>query len=296
LNQLMREVNTKAKTIPYRELKGKYEIRMLPVKDFPQYVFGKLFSGFEQCYYVAVPPYVVFGANPAALRSVLNDVQGENVWGKSVAQKAFLEEAQHEANVSFFLNSVNAWHILNRYVNPEKRESLLRNESLIKDFNQFSLQFGQVEEQYYTSVIFRQKDALAVEDLQTDSFETEKATPFKSKLIAGPFSAYNPTTRNLEMLVQDSSFVLHNVNPEGRINWSDSLSEIIRGEILQAPFGPDKQPKYLFTTSHRIHCLDRKGQEVDNFPFYLPESLRLQRLTLLQVTNVRGQKLLVDDE
>ncbi|MFC5272206.1 hypothetical protein [Adhaeribacter terreus] len=296
LNTLALEINLLNKTVPYKEQKGNYTIRMVPVKEFPQRLFGKLFRGFEQCYFVAMQQYVVFADNPATLRSVINDFEAENVWGKSVAQKAFLEETQHEANFSVFLNSENAWQMLSRYVNNEKRESLLRNESLIKDFNQISWQFSQVEKQYYTSILLRQQDAQATEDLPSDTLEVEKTTPFPSKLTAGPFAARSPLNRGLEMLVQDSNFVLHNISYEGRITWSDSLNEAVKGEILQAPFGSDGKTKYLFATSHRIHCLDRSGKEVESFPYYLPDSLRLQRLTILDFNKNGDHKLLVDDD
>ncbi|MBK0402017.1 hypothetical protein I5M27_03410 [Adhaeribacter sp. BT258] len=296
LNALALDINLLNKTVPYKEQKGSYVIRMVPVKDFPQRLFGRLFRGFGQCYFVDVQQYIVFADNPAALRSVLNDIEAGNVWGKSVAQKAFLEETQHETNFSVFLNSENAWPMLSRYVNTDKRESLLRNENLIKDFNQFSLQFSQVEKQYYTTILLRQQDALAIEDLQADTFEIEKTIPFRSKLIAGPFAVRSPLNRGLEMMVQDSGSVLHNVSYEGRITWSDTLNEAIKGEILQAPFGSDGKTKYLFATSHKIHCLDRNGKDVENFPYFLPDSLHLQRLTILDFNKNGDHKLLVDDE
>ena len=296
LNKLALDLNLQNKTVPYKEQKGKNIIRMVPVLELPKRLFGNLFRGFAQCYFVAVDQYIVFADNPVALRSLLNDLDNDNVWGKSVAQKAFLEETQPKANFSVFLNSVNAWQLLNRYVQPEKREGLLRNENLIKDFNQVCWQFSKAGNHYYTSVLFRQEDASAEEELSADTIQAEKNTSFHNALISGPFPVRNPLNRSIEMVVQDSGFVLHNVTQDGRIAWSDSIGEPIKGKVLQVPYGSDGKTKYLFATSHQVHCLDRNGREVENFPYYLPDSLRLQHLNIFDFNKAGDYKLLLDDE
>ncbi|KAA9340756.1 PQQ-binding-like beta-propeller repeat protein [Adhaeribacter soli] len=296
LNHMVSVQNQEAGTIPYKEQKGRYTIRMIPEPELPRKLFGKLFSGFEQTYFVQVENYVFFADDVVTLRSLIADIDAENVWSKSVAQKAFLEETQHETNFSLYVNSENAWNMLNRYVAPDKRTSLLRNEDLITDFNQFSLQFSAVDKQYYTSILLRQQDALAIEDQKADTFEIEKSVAFRSKVIRGPFPVRNPLNRSLEMVVQDSSLVLHNVNADGKITWSDSLQQALAGEVIQATFGSDGKTKYLFATENKIHCLDRSGKEVANFPYYLPDSVQIQRLTVVDWDNHGDHRLLVDDD
>lgn len=294
LNQLVSNTNRQAGTAPYKEQKGKYTIRMVPLQEFPRQLFGNLFGGFGQAFFVQVEDFLFFTDDVATLRTILADIEAENVWGKSVAQKAFLEETQHETNFSLYVNSDNAWNLLNRFVNPEKRTSLLRNENLITDFNQFSVQFSKVESQFYTSILLRQQDALAIEDQRADTFEIEKSTAFRSSLINGPFPVRNPLNRSLEMIVQDSGQVLHNVSLSGKITWSDTLRETVVGEVMQVELGTDGKTKYLFATENKIHCLDRSGREVENFPYYLPDSVRIQRLTVLDWENGE-HRLLVDD-
>lgn len=280
----------------YRERYGNQVISLAPVPELPRLLFGNLFGGFAQTYYVQTGDYFLFAANPATLRSLLADINTGSVWGKSVAQKAFLEETQHQSTFSMFVNSVNAWEMLNRYLKEDKREALLRHESLVKDFNQFSLQFSQVEDQFYTSLLLRQQDALAVEDQRTDVLEVNQTITFDSPLIAGLFAVRNPITHNVEMQVQDSAFVLHNINAEGKVSWADSVGEGIRGQVVQAPFGSDGKTKYLFATANKIHCLDRSGREVPDFPYYLPDTTQAQRLTVLDWNKSGDYRLLVDDE
>src|SRR5688572_6073805 len=284
-----------ARTPNYKERYGRYTIGMVPDPELPQKLFGNLFSGFEQTYFVKTGDYFLFANDAATLRNILTDITSENVWEKSVSQKAFLEVTQHESNFSVFVNSENAWAILNHYLKEEKKESLLRHEKMVKDFNQFSIQYSLVKNQFYTRILLRQKDALAVEDQRTDILEVDQEVEFKNKLIGGPFPVKNPITQSLEMMVQDSAYVLHNVNAEGKISWADSVGEQIKGTVIQAAFGSDGKTKYLFTTANKIHCLDRSGRETENFPYYLPDTLQAQSLTLLDWGNNGDFRLLVDD-
>jgi hypothetical protein len=296
LNELIKNTAASSKTKTYREKFGRYSIRVIPIAEFPELLFGKLFRGFEQCFIVELPEYVLFADNVATLRTILTDIEAENVWGKSVAQKAFLDDAQQATNFSVFVNSVNAWQMLYRSVVNEKRETLLRNEDLIKDFSQFALQFSAVDKQYYTSILFRQPDARTVEDERSDSLAVTLAVKFKSKIIAGPFAVRSPLNRSLEMIVQDSSLALHSVAVNGTVNWTDSLNETVVGDIIQASFGSDGKTKYLFTTSTKIHCLDRNGKEIENFPYFLPDTIQAQRLSVIDFNKDGNHQLLVDDK
>lgn len=296
LNELIKKATAVSKTKAYKEKFGRYAIRVIPVAEFPELLFGRLFRGFEQCFIVELPEYVVFADNAATLRTILSDIDTENVWGKSVAQKAFLEEAQQASNFSVFVNSVNAWQMLYRSVVDAEKESLLRNEDLIKDFSQFALQFSAVDKQYYTSILFRQPDAKSSENEASDSLAVTLAVKLKSKIIAGPFAVRSPLNRSLEMVVQDSSLALHSVAANGTINWTDSLQEAVVGDIVQAPFGSDGKTKYLFATNTKIHCLDRNGKEIENFPYFLPDTIQAERLTVLDWNKDGNHQLLVDDK
>jgi hypothetical protein len=296
LTDLVKKINLENKTISYKENFGKYTIRMVPVPEFPELLFGKLFRGFAQSYYVELPDHILFADNVPALRNILTDITTGNVWANSEAQQAFLEETQHESNFSVFVNSGNAWEMLNQAVQPEKKEGLLQNELLIRDFSQFALDFSAKDRQFYTRVLFRQPAALATEDHLADTFAIEKAAVFKANLVAGPFAVTNPINRTQEMVVQDSSLALHCITADGKISWTDSLAERISGKVIQAPFGSDGKSKYLFATQTRIHCLDRNGRERENFPFYLPDSLQAEHLTVVDWDRNGNSQLLVDDE
>ncbi|GAB3828781.1 hypothetical protein [Pontibacter rugosus] len=293
LNKLNDQVAEARKQKPFTEKYGSYTIQLLNVPELPAQLFGRVFRGFEQSYVVQVDDYLLIAEEMATLRHLLDDIAEENVWGKSVAQKSFLEETLQEANFSLYINSVNAWYILNRYVTDEDRDNLLQNASLIKRFSQTSLQFSMVEGEYYTSMVVRRPEQS--NSTGQNTFEAEERFLFDSRLISRPFPIQNAVDRSREIVVQDSALILHNITATGTRGWTDTLNNVLRTDIKQIEYGADKKLRYLFATSNRIHAINNQGQPLDNFPFNLPDSISLQHLVVFDYEKNGDYRLLVDD-
>ena len=293
LNKLNTQVLSSRKKKSYTEKYGSYAIQMIEVPELPAKLFGNLFTGFEQSYVVEVDDYLIFSNEIATLRDLLDDISAENVWGKSVAQKAFLEETLQEGNFSLFINTVNAWYILNRYMTEESREDLLQNATLIKRFNQVSFQFANVSNQYYTSFVFHKQNRGA--NSGADSFTTELTVPFDSDINSMPFAIQNAVDRSREIVVQDSANVLINIAATGKRGWTDSVGTSVRGSIKQIEYGKDKKLRYLFATANRIHAVNNQGQNLENFPFNIGDSLNVQHLAVFDYDKSQNHRLLVDD-
>jgi len=242
---------------------------------------------------VQVDNYLLFAPEVTTLRAILDDIASGEVWGRSVAQKAFLEETLQEGNFSLYLNTVNAWYILNRYVKEENREDLLQNSSLIRRFNQVSLQFARADGQYYTSFLFRRQDRAAATG--EEGFEVETTIPFAHRLQTPPIPIQNAVDRSREIVVQDSLHVLHNITASGSHGWTDSVYTSLRGTIQQVELGPDKKLRYVFATANRIHAIDNQGKNLENFPFNIGDTLRIQRLAVFDFEKNRDYRFLVDD-
>jgi hypothetical protein len=295
LSSLRRQVATAHKKELFTDNYGGYAIQLLEAPELPAKLLGRAFEGFEQSYALQVDDYLLLSEEMGALHAVLDDIAEENVWSKSVAQKVFLEETMQEANFSLYLNSVNAWYILNRYVEEADREELLQNSALIKRFSHVSLQFSKVEQQYYTSFVIRRPDRSSM-GAGRDVFATELTLPFDSRLETRPFPLQNAVDRSREVAVQDSANVLFNITANGSRGWVDSVGAPIRGDIHQIEYGPEKKLRYVFATTNRIHAINNQGQALVNFPFNLADSLRIQHLAIFDYEKDGNYRLLVDDD
>lgn len=280
---------------PYIEKYGKYTIQLLDVPNLPEQLLGRVFKGFEQTYAVQLDDYLVMAEEAATLRHLLDDIAKGETWSESGVQKAFLEEAQHEANLSFFLSNANAWYLLNRYTREDEREDLLQNATLIKRFAQVGLQFSLVENdgRYYTSLVIRRPDQIKPDS--QDGFEEVESIALNNRIDTQPFPVQNAVTRAREVVVQDSANVLINITDQGRRGWSDSLSTALRSDIRQIEYGADKKLRYLFITANRIHAINNQGAPLVNFPFNLPDTVDLQHLAVFDYEKDGNYRLLVDD-
>lgn len=295
LQRLIRQASTVPENPVHHERLGDHSMHLISSPELPAALFGEVFSGFEQSFVAHVGNYVVFAEDVGTLRSVLTDIQAEEVWGKSVGQKDFLEETLHEANFSVFVNTVNAWNILTRYVTDDRRAGMLRHGNLIRKFNQVSLQYSLVEDQYYTSVLFRHQENETESGAGMEVFQVENAASFEQRLVTQPFYLRPAGDRTADILVQDSSYRLHAVSTAGKTVWTDSVGAPIAGAIHQADITGDGRLNYIFASSNKIHCLDRSGKTVENFPFNLNDTLRVQRLAVFDYDQNRNFRLLVDD-
>ncbi|WP_114781448.1 hypothetical protein [Botryobacter ruber] len=293
LKKLSEQVNKAKKQTSFTEKYGSYTIEQVKIPDLPAQLFGKIFVGFEQCYVAQVDEYLLIAAEQSTLRGVLDDMAAENVWGKSALQKVLLEETLQEGNFSLFINTVNAWYILNRYMTEESREKLLQQASLIKRFNHITLQFSKAEKQYYTSLLIRKEPTIDV--LGEEEFTEDAVISFNSRLTTMPFPVQNAIDRSREVVVQDSAHVLHNILANGNRGWVDSVGSPVQGPVQQLEFGPDNKLRYIFATTNRIHAIDNQGKRLENFPFNLSDSLHIQRLSVFDYEKDGNYRLLVDD-
>ncbi|KAA3439392.1 hypothetical protein [Rufibacter hautae] len=279
------------------EKHGQHTIRLLTAKELPQQLFGDMFKGFEQTYYTTLQNYILFTDDVATMRALLTEVEEGKVWSKSAAMEPLLNESQQTDNIGLFINTSHAWNLLLRSMSPEQQVSLLRNSSIIKKFNYFSLQFGAAENQYYTSFLLRHQEESRVKTVLADQgIRREETFDFNSRLISTPFLTKFVVDNSNEIVVQDSALVLYGVGADrGRRNWSDTLNSRIMGPVLQLPYGQDKRLKYFFATSNSLHCIDKSGKEEENFPFILGDSLRLQRLTVFDYDKTGDYRLAADD-
>ena len=295
-NRFLQEINAVNNVSFPVERAGRYRVQEIGLPELPSQLFGKGFTGFPGCFAAQVDSFLVFAPNEVILRRFLQDIRDKEVWQNAPDPQAILRQSFTGTNFSVFLNMQNAWAVLNKSVNEDKKVGLLRHERLFKKFNLVSLQFARQQNQYATRLLLHHQPE-GTPALKTEpQFTIEQELNFPEPVITGLNLLPNqPTPRN-ELFVQDSSLVLHRLTAEGTISWSDSLDSKIAGKVLPITFGTGTQPKYAFATQNRIYCLDQNGDDMENFPFNLSDTININGLTVLDRGNVLKHHFLVNDE
>jgi len=286
------QLNTKLTT----EIYAGYTIKNIPLTQFPLLLFGSVARGFEKCYAVQVDNFTLFGPDIITLRQALADIKQGNVWANTDKQKSFLENTQQETNFSVYADTELIWRMLRRQVREKQQSSLLRHETLLKYFNQVALQFSQNRDQYYTSLVINHPVLADTVPKTVETYHTQYQTPFPNQLVSPPYFLNREVGGAARLMVQDSANIVHALRDNGQVAWSDTLNNTLIAPIYPVVFGEDKRVKYLFTTANTIYCLDQNGRNVQNFPFNLPDSVLVQRLTLINSQQPNNQLLLLNDQ
>ncbi len=107
-----------------------------------------------------------------------------------------------------------------------------------------------------------------VKDTVSVATPPDVATP-----MVGPFSVINHQTGEKEMVYQDSSLVLHLVAGGNQARWTRKLDSPVKGNIYQVDALKNGKLQLFFCTEKAMYCIDRKGNDLDRFPFALPSDV-----------------------
>ena len=80
------------------------EITYMGELDFPGMVFGDYFSGFEETYYAAIGDYIVVAETEQPIKSLINDLEDDEVWSRSLEKNYLVERYFADANFGYYVD------------------------------------------------------------------------------------------------------------------------------------------------------------------------------------------------
>ena len=262
---------------------GSYEVRAAGFEAAP--LLGPLAAGVSAAGSPAlctalVGNYLII-SDENSLRRYLGEVAAGQVWSRSAAQVALLQQTLPQARLTVLADVRQGWNALLGYLAEDRRAGLLRNESLLQHFPQVAWQLlppdlaaeeGRPGSQYFAQLLLRHPGQGPV----ADSAATSGAgTRFRTALAGRPLLL--PALANAidgsapgPVVVTDSLGVLH-LLPAGAAAqpWADSLPGPVVG------LGPRLvRGRLLLATAHNIHWFSpADGQPAPGFPLNLPDSV-----------------------
>lgn len=226
-----------------------------------------------------VGSYLVLGEG-TALRAYLGDVLAGQVWSRSAAQVALLQQTLPQARLTVLVDVRQGWNALLGYLAEDRRGGLLRNESLARHFSQLAWQFLPPDQpaderrpgsQYFAQLLLRRPGQVPAADSGAGG---GVGTRFRTALAGQPLLlAATPAadgTAAPPVVVADSLGVLR-LLPAGVPTppWADSLPGPVVGAGARLVRG-----RLLLATAHRLHWLGpADGREAPNFPLNLPDTV-----------------------
>src|SRR5690606_19404188 len=219
LDDLAEQASSAKNDTLYTEEYSGVKIRQLDLEEFSAMVLGEMFEGFETCYYMPIDDYVVIGNSVQVLKSLLNDIEREATWGKSVKYNEFLSNSIRESNYELMINTPKVWPMLLDGLGPKWESIAQKHSGQLKQLELIGFQFSNIDDDFYTSITLKQGAPL-VAKAQADLMNVHHVY-LDRDIITKPFIVKNHTNGHREVLLQDSAFMVHLISSEGRILWKD---------------------------------------------------------------------------
>lgn len=298
INEALNELNTFGEQVAqangdsvYVEEFSTYEIREIEVKDYIKYTFWPFIENWEGTYYTTIENYLVFSNTIANLKSLIDDLNNEDTWGRSVTYNKFYDKSLEEFNLSVIINTERYLEQLKPSLNVSWRKFIANNQDVLSNFNLMSVQLSRLDNDFYTSVIIGHQE----QQKQTkENIQPELEVQFATSINTKPFVVKNHISNLKEVLVQDSLNQLHLISNDGDILWSKLIESGVVGDIVQVDFYNNNKLQYFFTTANKLHIIDRNGNYVEGYPIEVDSPISFSNV--IDYDNSKNYRLLTANE
>jgi hypothetical protein len=251
-------------TVFYEEY-ASYPIREIEMVRLPEKLFAPIVKGFDRTYYSSLGNTIIIAERLEELRSFLNDINNEEVWGKSVAFNKFLESGLLESNISYYINTPLLWNYLSGKLRPNWKKFVQENRSSVQALEMGAVQFSYLNETFYTNVNWKYGRIGATGSVSASSPQ-RVITNLDASVIAGPFVIRNHASKQDEAIVQDSLYNVYQIDAEGKILWKVNVGGKIVGAVDQVDLFRNGKLQAFFAADKKLHVIDRLGRYVAPYP------------------------------
>lgn len=246
----------------------------------------------DDLHYTLVGNVLMLAEDAETIKTVLDDIDEENTWGKSLDKNKFLESTLLESNVSFYADASEIANWANGKMNNEWRAFTKRYSQLVTRLYMCAFQFSNLNESFYTTIHL---GYLPSRVLQNKKNRIEEVfTNLDEGIATKPFIVKNHTNKLWEVMLQDSAHNVSLISREGKVLWRAKLDGALQDEVKQVDFYLNGKLQYLLSTQKRLYIIDRLGNMVDSYPREL--GFTNEYLGLIDYDHSRNYRFMVSDK
>jgi hypothetical protein len=280
-----------ADTVFYEKFSN-YTIREIPMRRFPEKLLWPMVEGFDHTYYSSSGNIIFLGDNLEELKYFLEDIEHEDIWGKSVSKNQFLESTLLESNLSMFINTPKIWNMLIPKLHTRWRQFAEENEPLLQSLQMTAFQFSHLNNTYYTNIsIHHSNERSAVAFASAARRHVVHFPEPIHKLHA----VKSHVSRANEILIQDSLNDISLLSMEGKVLWKVPVGDHITSDVHQIDFYNNGKLQYIFTTRDAIHILDRLGNYIPSYPLVL-KGKNIEHLSIVDYDRSKKYRFLMSEQ
>jgi hypothetical protein len=294
LNTITERMATADRDTVYSESYGNYEIREIKIPQLPLLLFGTPFYGFENTYFLPLDGNIILSNSVKALKLLLDDIESEDTWGKSIKMMDYLSSLNKESNLSLIINTNRSWSNFMNKLNANWQPTFEEHANLLRSFETLAVQFSNIDTKYYTNIVLNQQGQPETKKF-TQSIVPEKAIELTNTISTKPSIFRNSDNKSLELFVQDANNRLYHLSSDFEVLWSDSLAESINSSIYQLDYFKNGKQQIIFSNSNTIQAFDRTGKTFGKFPLTKPNKDPIQFFNLIDYDKSKNYRFAVAD-
>lgn len=267
-----------------------HELCNLNLDNVTGYLLGSAFDGVTKSWFTSVGNYVVFANNPDALKGFIYAYEGNNTLEKDKYYKDYIKQhVESESGIYIYNNMALSPMMYAKYLDNSYAAGMKKYKGVFSKFHAASIQFNYMQGMFYTNIYFKRNPMFHKEVIPAwqVTLDTSVAT--------SPCWVTDYITHTKCVLAEDNSESVYLVNNNGHIEWKKKINGYIQSPVFQVDALKNHKIQYLFSTSHTIDLLDRKGNEADGFPVKLKYAAS-GPLNVLDYDSNRTYKLLLPCE
>ena len=220
------------------------------------------------------------------LKNLINDIKSEKSLIHSIDFQNCIKELNSKSNLTYYLQNPEASKFGLKYLKGYSAKFIKKNIDALKPIRAFAMQFNLNDKDCYSNAYIHFDSSEKDEAKNIWTVQLEASVLSKINLLR------NHYTKKWEIAVQDELFNFYLISTEGEIIWKRKLEEKILGEIQQIDLYKNKKLQMIFNTKNKVFVVDRKGQDVANYPISLEKPTEHQ-LSLFDYENNKNYRILV---
>lgn len=249
----------------------------LNLEEFKQYPIGQLslqgelndlfdhhFLKISEPYYTVIDDYVVFANDLSVIKTVLQYYEEGQTLRTDPDYMVFERNLTTTSNFYVYFNTTRSVEVLKRLLSNALVSDIRKGGKGFVKFSPIALQFNRYEDIFFTSGCIQ--FSMQAEGLSNRFWQV--------KLDAAPAGApafvINHYTGEKEILIQDSLNNVYLITKSGKILWKRKLDSQIMSEIYLIDFFENSKLQFAFNTKGKVYIIDRKGENVADYPIRLP--------------------------
>lgn len=270
---------------------GAFELIRISDPLFSRALIGARAELSTECYYMFYRNYVVLSNSLAQLKRLLQSIEADNTWRKSLRMGTMLDLANREANFTLLVNTPRAWNQFIQALKPEWKTFFQANEAGFKSLEYIGAQFSKVDQKFYTSITTYQPEI----PRQAAKVAYGERAALPTTISTKPFVIRSHVDQSLEVLVQDSLHQMYHLGSAFDILWTHRLTAPIVGAIYPVDYYNNGKIQFAFVAGSQLHILDRNGDMLEGFPVKISAKQAISHFAVVDYDGSKNYRFMCTD-